>query len=70
MTNQTPPDEVRKYLAAIGAKGGKQKTEKKAAQFAAAQAKGRKTLTPKRLAHLAKARAAREAKSKKSADTI
>jgi hypothetical protein len=59
MTAQTPPDEVRKYLAAIGSKGGKQKTAKKLAQFEAARAKGRKTVTPKRLEHLAKARAAR-----------
>jgi hypothetical protein len=66
MADQTPPAEVSKYLAGIGAKGGKSKSAKKNAQFAAAQAKGRKTMTPKRLAHLAKARAARQAKAKKT----
>ncbi len=64
MPEPTAPVEVRKYLAAIGSKGGKQKTPKKMAQFAAAQAKGRRKITPKRLAHLAMARAARLAKSK------
>src|ERR1700722_2495207 len=62
MTEPTAPDEVRKYLATIGSKGGKQKTAKKMAQFAAAQAQGRQKMTPKRLAHLERARAARLAK--------
>ena len=62
MTEANANDEVRKYLAAIGSKGGKQKTPKKLAQFAAIQKKGPYSVTPKKLAHLAKARAARLAK--------
>ena len=62
MSEPEASDEVRKYLAKIGSKGGKQKTPKKLAQFAAIQAKGRRTVTPKKLAHLEKARAARKAK--------
>ncbi len=62
MSDDKATDEVRKYLATIGSKGGKQKTPKKLAQFAAIQHKGPYSVTPKKLAHLAKARAARLAK--------
>ena len=62
MSEPKASDEVRKFLSAIGSKGGKQKTPKKLAQFAAIQSKGSYSVTPKKLAHLAKARAARLAK--------
>ena len=62
MTEPIATDEVRKFLAAIGSKGGKRKTAKQRAQFAKIQAKGPYAVTPKKLAHLAKARAARLAK--------
>lgn len=62
MTETKTSDEVRKYLSAIGSKGGKRKTAKQRAQFAKIQAQGPYAVTPKKLAHLAKARAARLAK--------
>jgi hypothetical protein len=70
MANPKANEEVRKYLAAIGAKGGKSFTEKKKAHIIKIAGKGGKTVTPKRLAQIrkmvadrvAKQRAAREGK--------
>jgi hypothetical protein len=55
-------DEARRYLATIGAKGGKVKSEKKRAHLGSIAAKGGKTVTPKKLAHLRAMTAARVAK--------
>jgi hypothetical protein len=70
MDNPKANEEVRKFLAAIGAKGGKVLTEKKKAHLNKVASKGGKTVTPKRLAQIrkmvadrvAKQRAAREGK--------
>jgi hypothetical protein len=50
MTTPKVTAEVRKYLASIGAKGGKAFTEKKKAQLSKIQSKGGNTVTPKKLA--------------------
>ena len=47
-----PSDEVRNYLAAIGAKGGKTVTPKKLAHLSKISSKGGKSLTPKKLAQV------------------
>jgi len=60
----TPNEEVRKFLAAAGAKGGKAKSPKKKAHLASIASKGGKTVTPKKREHLKKALAARWAKAK------
>ena len=57
-------DEVRKFMAAAGAKGGKTVTPKKVAHLASIAAKGGKTVTAKKREHLRKALAARWAKAK------
>jgi len=69
MATTNPSAEVRSYLAAIGAKGGKTVTPKKRAHLSKISSKGGKSLTPKKLAHLsamreklARLRAKREAK--------
>jgi hypothetical protein len=62
MTTQN--EEVRKFLAAAGAKGGKAKSPKKAAHLASIASKGGKTVTAKKREHLKKALAARWAKAK------
>jgi hypothetical protein len=59
-----PNDEVRNYLAAIGAKGGKTVTPKKVAHLASIASKGGKTVTEKKREHLRKAIAARWAKAR------
>ncbi len=64
MTEIKASDEVRKFLAQIGSKGGKKKSPKQRAQFAAIQGMGPYAVTPKKLAHLARARAVRLAKLK------
>ena len=67
--SQSSNDAVRKYLAEIGAKGGKARSPKQEAVFAKAQSKGGKTVTPKKRASLEKARkilAARRAAAKES----
>jgi len=69
MTVLKPSNEVRSYLAAIGAVGGKTVTPKKIAHLTKISSKGGKSLTPKKLAQvramtekrLAKQRAQREA---------
>jgi hypothetical protein len=65
-----PSNEVRDYLAAIGAKGGKAFTLKKKAQLSKIQSKGGKTVTPKKLAHLRKMTAERVAKQKAQREAI
>jgi len=70
MATPKPSDEVRSYLAAIGAVGGKTVTPKKIAHLTKISSKGGKSLTPKKLAQvramtekrLAKQRAQREMK--------
>jgi hypothetical protein len=62
MTAPKPNAEVRNYLAAIGAKGGKTVTPKKLAHLASIASKGGKTVTEKKRKHLRKALAARWAK--------
>jgi hypothetical protein len=57
-------EEVRKYLASIGAKGGKAKSPKKSAHLASIASNGGKTVTAKKREHLKKALAARWAKAK------
>jgi hypothetical protein len=57
-------DEARRYLASIGAKGGKVKSEKKRTHLNSIAAKGGKTVTPKKLAHLRAMTAARVAKQR------
>ena len=52
MTAPKVNNEVRKYLAAIGAKGGKTVTPKKVAHLTKIASKGGKSLTPKKLAQL------------------
>jgi len=64
MATPRPSDEVRNYLAAIGAKGGKSFTPKKQAQLSRIQSKGGKTVTPKKLAHLRKMTAERVARQR------
>jgi hypothetical protein len=64
MPTPKPSNEVRTYLAAIGAKGGKSFTEKKKVQLSKIQSKGGKTVTPKKLAHLRKMTAERVARQK------
>jgi hypothetical protein len=58
------PKEVQKYMAGIGAKGGKKVTSTKLAHLASISAKGGKTVTEKKREHLRKALAARWAKAK------
>lgn len=57
-------EEVRKFLAAAGAKGGKAVTPKKLAHLASIASKGGKTVTEKKREHLRKALAARWAKAR------
>ena len=64
-TNET----VRKYLASIGAKGGKTVTSKKRAHLGKISAKGGKTVTPKKLAHLRAMTAARVTKQQERSKT-
>jgi hypothetical protein len=64
MASSKPSAEVRKYMATIGAKGGKTVTPKKLAHLSKIQASGGKTVTPKKLAHLRKMTAARVAKQR------
>lgn len=64
MATPKPSEEVRQYLATIGAKGGKSFTEKKKAQLSRISSKGGKTVTPKKLAHLRKMVAERVARQK------
>jgi len=62
MANPKPSDEVRSYLAAIGAKGGKTVTPKKRAHLSSISSKGGKSLTPKKLAQIRAMTAKRVAK--------
>ena len=64
MTVPKPNEEVRNYLAAIGAKGGKTVTPKKVAHLASIAAKGGQTVTAKKREHLRKALAIRWAKAR------
>lgn len=64
MATPKSSEEVRQYLAAIGAKGGKTVTPKKLAHLNKIQAKGGKTVTPKKLAHLRKMTAERVARQR------
>lgn len=57
-------EEVRKFLASAGAKGGKTVTPKKRAHLASIASQGGKTVTAKKREHLRKALAARWAKAK------
>jgi hypothetical protein len=66
MPKLRPSDEARKYLATIGAKGGKTVTPKKRAHLGKIAAKGGKTVTPKKLAHLRAMTAARVAKQQQN----
>jgi general stress protein YciG len=66
MANSKLSDAARKYLASIGAKGGKTVTAMKRAHLSKIAAKGGKTVTPKKLAHLRAMTAARVAKQKNS----
>jgi hypothetical protein len=68
MTTPKVTAEVRKYLASIGAKGGKAFTEKKKAQLSKIQSKGGKTVTPKKLAHLRRMTAERVARQRAQRD--
>lgn len=52
MTALKPSEEVRSYLAAIGAKGGKTVTPKKLAHLSRISSKGGKSLTAKKLAQV------------------
>ncbi len=61
-----PNKAVKKYLAEIGAKGGKTVTPKKLAHLASIASKGGKTLTEKKREQLRKAAAARWAKARKT----
>ncbi len=54
MATPKPSEEIRSYLAAIGAKGGKTVTPKKLAHLRKISVAGRKTVTPKKRAHLQK----------------
>ena len=63
-TMTVPSEEVRRFLAEVGAKGGRAKSEKKRAHLASIASKGGKTVTEKKRAHLKKAAAARWAKEK------
>ena len=64
MTEIKASKEVRKYLATIGAKGGKTVTPKKVAHLAKISSKGGKSLTPKKLAQVRAMTVARLAKQK------
>ena len=64
MTEIKVNSEVRQFLAAIGAKGGKTVTPKKLAHLTKIQSKGGKTVTPKKLAHLRKMTAERVARQR------
>jgi hypothetical protein len=68
MANPKANEEVRKFLAAIGAKGGKTLTEKKKAHLSKVASKGGKTVTPKRLAQIRKMVADRVARQKAERD--
>ena len=52
MATTNPSDEVRSYLAAIGAKGGKQLTPAKREHLRNIASKGGKALSAKRLAQI------------------
>jgi hypothetical protein len=52
MATPKPSAETRRYLAAIGAKGGKTVTPKKLAHLSKIASKGGKSLTPKKLAQV------------------
>jgi hypothetical protein len=52
MTIPKASEEVRKFLAAIGAKGGKQLTPAKREHLRKIAGKGGKSVTPKRLAQI------------------
>jgi hypothetical protein len=52
MSTPKASQEVRKFLAAIGAKGGKTVTPVKRAHLSKIASKGGKTVSPKKLAHL------------------
>ena len=64
MPSTKPSAAARKYLAAIGAKGGKTVTDKKRAHLDKIASKGGKTVTPKKLAHIRAMTAARVAKQR------
>ena len=68
MTTPKANDEVRNYLAAIGAKGGKTVTPKKLAHLTKIRSKGGKTVTPKKLAHLRKMTEERVARQRAQRD--
>ena len=63
-----PSDEVRNYLAAIGAKGGKTVTPKKLAHLSKISSKGGKSLTPKKLAQIRAMTEKRMAKRREQRD--
>lgn len=65
-----PSAETRKYMASIGAKGGKTVTSRKRAHLNKIAAKGGKTVTPKKLAHLKAMTAARVAKQQERKEKL
>jgi hypothetical protein len=66
MADSKTSEAARKYLATIGAKGGKTVTAAKRAHLGKIAAKGGKTVTPKKLAHLRAMTAARVAKQQQA----
>ncbi len=67
MATSNLADDDRRYLATIGAKGGKAKSAKKSTHLSTIASKGGKTVTPKKLAHLRAMTAARVARQQRTA---